>query len=141
LVLSSVIAGGSGKTDGDWAVLVNLLISFYLSYTVLFSALEPLRASIKTVYVSFAQHPDSLSAAFPLIYHRLSRLSGLSASFLPPPAAGVFSTPTSESSTLHQHRHLPPGWDRQEAEYAAVPGEGGGSSPQSIALDSLRALA
>ena len=37
--------------------------------------MEPLRASIKAVYVSFAQHPQSLSQAFPLLYHRLSRIS------------------------------------------------------------------
>jgi hypothetical protein len=37
--------------------------------------MEPLRASIKAVYVCFAQHPQSLSQAFPLIYHRLSRIS------------------------------------------------------------------
>ena len=59
----------------DWQVLVNLLLSYYWSYTLLFTALEPLRASVKGLYVSFAQHPESLSQAFPLIYHRLARLS------------------------------------------------------------------
>jgi hypothetical protein len=74
LATASVIVGGTDAYD-DWAVLANLLLSFYLSYTLLFTVFEPLRAAIKAFYVSFAQHPDSLSQAFPLIYHRLSRLA------------------------------------------------------------------
>jgi hypothetical protein len=59
----------------DTAVCEIMLLSFILSYTIVFTVLEPLRASIKTVYVCFAQHPQSLSQAFPLIFHRLTRLS------------------------------------------------------------------
>lgn len=108
-------------------MLANLLLSFYLSYTVLFAALEPLRASIKAVYVSFAQHPDSLSAAFPLIYHRLSRLSGFSNSLLRSSAtAGVFSATPNEpmGPQSHQYLHHSPQRTRHEAEYSTVPGEG-----------------
>ena len=42
--------------------------------------LDALRAAIKAFYVSFAQHPESLSQAVPLIYHRLSRLAAESSS-------------------------------------------------------------
>lgn len=59
----------------DLEVVENMLLAFILSYTLIFTVMEPLRASIKAVYVSFAQHPRSLSQAFPLIFHRLSRLS------------------------------------------------------------------
>jgi len=58
----------------------NVLLSFILDYTLIFTVMEPLRAAIKAVYVSFAQHPQSLSQAFPLIFHRLSRLSESQAS-------------------------------------------------------------
>jgi len=59
----------------DSHVVESMLISFILSYTLIFTALEPLRAAIKASYVSFAQNPRCLSQAFPLIYHRLCRLS------------------------------------------------------------------
>ena len=59
----------------DSHVVETMLISFILSYTLIFTALEPLRAAIKASYVSFAQNPRCLSQSFPLIYHRLCRLS------------------------------------------------------------------
>jgi len=62
-------------TDKDASLLEVLLFSYVLCYTILFTALEPLRAAIKAVYVCFAEHPSSLSQAFPLIYQRLSRIS------------------------------------------------------------------
>ena len=59
----------------DSAVLLDLLMAFVFCYTLIFTVMEPLRASIKAVYVSFAQHPEALSQAYPLIYHRLNRMS------------------------------------------------------------------
>lgn len=59
----------------DASLLETLLISYVLCYTILFTVLEPLRAAIKAIYVCFAEHPLSLSQAFPLIYQRLSRIS------------------------------------------------------------------
>lgn len=59
----------------DTHVVESMLFSFILSYTLIFTALEPLRAAIKASYVAFAQNPRCLSQAFPLIYYRLSRLS------------------------------------------------------------------
>ncbi|GAX23409.1 hypothetical protein FisN_15Lh130 [Fistulifera solaris] len=59
----------------DAQVVTNMIAAFIFSYTMIFTVMEPLRASIKAVYVSFAQHPESLSRAFPIIYHRLHRLS------------------------------------------------------------------
>ena len=64
----------------DASLLEAILLSYVLSYTVLFTVLEPLRAAIKAVYVCFAEHPLSLSQAFPLIYQRLMRISGASSS-------------------------------------------------------------
>ena len=63
----------------DISIFEILLFSYILCYTLLFTALEPLRAGIKAVYVCFAEHPISLSQAFPLIYQRLSRISETSA--------------------------------------------------------------
>jgi hypothetical protein len=59
----------------DSAVVIDMLLSFFFCYTLIFTVMEPLRASIKAVYVCFAQHPESLSQAFPLIFHRLTRMS------------------------------------------------------------------
>jgi len=65
----------SGERLADASLLEVLLFSYVLCYTILFTALEPLRAAIKAVYVCFAEHPLSLRQAFPLIYQRLSRIS------------------------------------------------------------------
>jgi hypothetical protein len=59
----------------DSAVFLDMLLAFIFCYTLIFTVMEPLRASIKAVYVSFAQHPRALSQSYPLIYHRLSRMS------------------------------------------------------------------
>lgn len=59
----------------DAAILLDMLMAFIFCYTLIFTVMEPLRAAIKAVYVSFAQHPEALSQAYPLIYHRLSRMS------------------------------------------------------------------
>jgi len=59
----------------DSAIALDMVLAFFFCYTLVFTALEPLRASIKAVYVCFAQHPEALSQAFPLIFHRLRRMS------------------------------------------------------------------
>jgi len=59
----------------DYSLFEILLASYFLCYCITFTALEPLRAAIKAVYVCFAEHPLSLSQAFPLIFQRLSRIS------------------------------------------------------------------
>lgn len=59
----------------DVVICETMIISYIMCYTILFTVMEPLRASISAVYVCFAQHPQSLSQAFPLVYHRLSRIS------------------------------------------------------------------
>jgi hypothetical protein len=59
----------------DTMVVQSMLLAFLFCYVILFTVLEPLRAAIKAVYVCFAQHPESLSQAFPLIFHRLTRIS------------------------------------------------------------------
>ena len=59
----------------DATIVQNLLLTFIMSYCLIFTVLEPLRAAIKAIYVCFAQHPQSMSQAFPLIYHRLTRIS------------------------------------------------------------------
>ena len=52
-----------------------MVVEYVLCYSVVHTLLEPLRASIKTVYVMFAQCPESLSQTFPLVYQRLQRIS------------------------------------------------------------------
>ena len=42
-----------------------MVVTFIMCFLILNTMMEPLRASIKAVYVSFAQHPQSLSQAFP----------------------------------------------------------------------------
>ena len=59
----------------DVAVVENMVLAFILSYTLVFTVLEPLRAAVKSIYVSFAQNPKCISQEYPLIYHRLCRLS------------------------------------------------------------------
>lgn len=59
----------------DGTIVQSMLLAFILCYSLLFTVMEPLRASIKAIYVCFAQHPHSLSQSFPLIFHRLSRIS------------------------------------------------------------------
>ena len=59
----------------DYSLFEILLASYILCYSITFTALEPLRAAIKAVYVCFAEHPLSLGQAFPLIFQRLSRIS------------------------------------------------------------------
>jgi hypothetical protein len=65
------------SSDGltDVSIVQSMLLAFVLCYTLLFTVMEPLRASIKAIYVCFAQHPQSLSHTYPLIFHRLSRIS------------------------------------------------------------------
>lgn len=78
LVTGSLLLHQRKNYDGeitDGQVGTNMIAAFVLSYTLIFTVMEPLRAAIKAVYVSFAQHPESLSRAFPIIYHRLQRLS------------------------------------------------------------------
>jgi hypothetical protein len=65
----------------DTEVVLDMLVAFLLAYTLIFTVMEPLRAAIKAIYVSFAQHPRSLSRAFPILYHRLNRLSEPNAYF------------------------------------------------------------
>mmetsp|Transcript_20205 Transcript_20205/g.22580 ORF Transcript_20205/g.22580 Transcript_20205/m.22580 type:complete len:711 (-) Transcript_20205:201-2333(-) len=59
----------------DITIVQSSLLSFILCYSILFTVMEPLRASIKAIYVCFAQHPQSLSHTYPLIFHRLNRIS------------------------------------------------------------------
>ena len=67
----------SRRSSGlDHATVCEIMVITYLMcYMILSTMIEPLRSSIKAVYVSYAQHPQSLSQAFPLLYHRLSRIS------------------------------------------------------------------
>eukprot|EP00970_Alexandrium_tamarense_P013281 scaffold3319_cov130-Alexandrium_tamarense.AAC.1 len=53
---SSKNAAGNAPLD-DLSLLEILLFAYILCYTLLFSALEPLRAAIKAVYACFAEHP------------------------------------------------------------------------------------
>ena len=78
LFTGSVLVHQRNRNDPDVpdsAVALDMVIAFFFCYTLIFTVMEPLRASIKAVYVCFAQHPEALSQAFPLIFHRLTRMS------------------------------------------------------------------
>lgn len=77
IILMGLILTRHRTSDGltDVSILQSSLLTFILCYSLLFTVMEPLRASIKAIYVCFAQHPQSLSNTYPLIFHRLSRIS------------------------------------------------------------------
>jgi len=59
----------------DITVCEIMVMTFAMCYVLIYTMMEPLRASIKAVYVCFAQNQRSLSQAFPILYHRLDRMS------------------------------------------------------------------
>ena len=59
----------------DLEVCEIMVVSYIMSYMILFTVMEPLRSGIKAVYICFAQHPQSLAQAFPLVYQRLKRMA------------------------------------------------------------------
>ena len=81
IFVGCIVARHRGSKDpsmyplSDREVCEIMLICYIFCYTVVFTVMEPLRAGIKAMYVCFAQHPESLSQAFPLIFARLSRIS------------------------------------------------------------------
>jgi hypothetical protein len=64
---------GTGEAN-DHQVACVLLICFAQSYLLLFTAIEGLRSAVKTIYVCYAENPVMISQAYPIIYHRLSRV-------------------------------------------------------------------
>jgi hypothetical protein len=73
IIVGTIVSHRRPENLSDEAIVQSMLLAFVLCYTLLFTVMEPLRASIKAIYVCFAEHPQSLSQAFPLIFHRLSR--------------------------------------------------------------------
>ncbi len=59
----------------DITICEIMVMTFVMCYVLIYTMMEPLRASIKAVYVCFAQNHQSLSQAFPILYHRLDRMS------------------------------------------------------------------
>jgi hypothetical protein len=65
----------SSSTNNDPMVMCEIMVvSFIMSYTIIYTMIEPLQASIKALYVGFAQNNQCLSRVFPLVYHRLHRM-------------------------------------------------------------------
>lgn len=64
------------STSDPMAVCEIMVVSYIMCYTILHTMMEPLRASIKSLYICFAQNNQTLSQVFPLVYHRLQRISG-----------------------------------------------------------------
>jgi hypothetical protein len=75
IIIGTIVSHRRPENVSDEAIVQSMLLAFIFCYTLLFTVMEPLRASIKAIYVCFAEHPQSLSQAFPLIFHRLSRIS------------------------------------------------------------------
>jgi len=62
--------------DNNHTVVCEIMVTtFAMSYVLIYTMMEPLQASTKAVYVCFAQNHQSLSHAFPILYHRLARMS------------------------------------------------------------------
>mmetsp|Transcript_33670 Transcript_33670/g.39231 ORF Transcript_33670/g.39231 Transcript_33670/m.39231 type:complete len:103 (+) Transcript_33670:1614-1922(+) len=74
LMMGQTLARRSSGLDHNLVCKI-MVVTFVICFLILQTMMEPLRASIKAIYVSFAQHPQSLSQAFPLLYHRLSRVA------------------------------------------------------------------
>ena len=66
----------------DEEILERMILVYWNAFSMFLTVLEPLRASIKALFVCFAYHPMSLSHAYPLIYRRLKRISESNASEL-----------------------------------------------------------
>merc|ERR1719273_1587575 len=64
----------------DTTICAIMLSCYVMNFILLQTLMEIIRSSIKTVYVCFAQFPSSLQNSFPLIYHRLMRISSSSSS-------------------------------------------------------------
>jgi len=59
----------------DMSICIIMACCYVMSFILCQTTLEIVRSSIKTVYVCFAQFPGCLHNSFPLIYHRLMRIS------------------------------------------------------------------
>lgn len=71
-----IFIGQSATPENDHMIICEIMvITFIMVYIIVYTMMEPLKASIKAVYVCFAQNHQSLSQAFPLVYHRLERIS------------------------------------------------------------------
>jgi len=60
--------------DRDVSFVDILITCFVVSFSTHFLSLEIMRSSIKTVYIAFAEKPESLSQGYPLVYQRFTRL-------------------------------------------------------------------
>jgi hypothetical protein len=52
-----------------------MLLSFWFAQTLIRTALEPLRSAMQASYIAFSMHPHLFLQTYPLIYHRLHRLT------------------------------------------------------------------
>jgi len=68
-----LLAAGVGDCNNHQVAAI-LLICFVQTYVVLFTVLEGVRASVKAIYVCYAESPAALSQEYPTIFHRLARV-------------------------------------------------------------------
>lgn len=62
--------------QNDHMVIFEIMVTtFIMCYTLVYTMMEPLQASIKAMYICFAQNHQTLSQAFPIVYHRLNRMT------------------------------------------------------------------
>ncbi len=60
----------------DHLIIYEIMVtSFIMCYTLIYTMMEPLQASIKALYICFAQNHLTLSLAFPIVYNRLERMT------------------------------------------------------------------
>jgi hypothetical protein len=65
----------SGADITELHVIFTMIMSYTFSYTILYSTFEPIRSGIGASYMAYVQNPQCFLNTYPLIYHRLHRLS------------------------------------------------------------------
>jgi hypothetical protein len=64
------------QRGGSWVTLT--AISFIVAYAAASLALEVVDSATMAIFVSFAEHPASLRAHFPIVHHRFVRVAEFS---------------------------------------------------------------
>ena len=72
--LTAATPGTSGS-GGEWAWLLPVLLTFALGFSGVTLPLTVLEASASTLFVTYAQVPEVLAQAHPILFHRYQRLA------------------------------------------------------------------
>ncbi len=62
-------------------ILLIVLASFWVSYVMISLCFQVLESSVLAIYVCFAQHPESMKSQYPIVHHRLERITEFSSPY------------------------------------------------------------